>query len=54
MTSPDVTWPRRTERLLLRPYAETDAERLVQIRNRPDVAPFRARLTGYYQRFFVG
>lgn len=37
MTSPDVTWPRRTDRLLLRPYADADAERLVQIRNQPDV-----------------
>ncbi|KNX37873.1 GNAT family N-acetyltransferase [Luteipulveratus halotolerans] len=37
MTSTDVTWPRRTERLLLRPYLDADADRLVQIRNQPDV-----------------
>ena len=37
MTTPRVNWPHRTERLLLRPYRETDGNRLVEIRNRPDV-----------------
>ncbi|MDE9367117.1 GNAT family N-acetyltransferase [Luteipulveratus sp. YIM 133132] len=36
MTSPSVTWPRRTRRLVLRPY-RADADRLLQIRNQPDV-----------------
>lgn len=30
-------WPRRTERLLLRPYRQTDGDRLLEIRNRPQV-----------------
>jgi RimJ/RimL family protein N-acetyltransferase len=37
VTTPDVTWPRRTERLVLRPYTPRDGDRLLEIRNRPDV-----------------
>jgi RimJ/RimL family protein N-acetyltransferase len=37
VSTPDVTWPRRTERLVLRPYTPRDGERLLEIRNRPDV-----------------
>jgi RimJ/RimL family protein N-acetyltransferase len=37
VTTSAVTWPRRTERLVLRPYAPRDGERLLEIRNRPEV-----------------
>lgn len=37
VTSPDVTWPRRADRLLLRPFREEDLDRLLEIRQRPDV-----------------
>jgi RimJ/RimL family protein N-acetyltransferase len=48
MTSTDVTWPRRTGRLLLRPYTGSDGERLLEIRNRPDV--WRWLLTTHVDR----
>jgi RimJ/RimL family protein N-acetyltransferase len=37
MTSAPVPWPRRTERLLLRPYRPSDGDRLLEIRNQPQV-----------------
>ena len=37
MTSPDVSWPQRTERLVLRQVREEDIDRLLEFRNKPDV-----------------
>lgn len=37
MTLPDVTWPQRTERLVLRRVREDDVDRLLEFRNKPDV-----------------
>ena len=37
MTSPDVSWPQRTERLVLRPVREEDVDGLLAFRNKPDV-----------------
>jgi RimJ/RimL family protein N-acetyltransferase len=37
VTTSDVHWPRHTGRLLLRPVRDGDIERLIDIRNRPDV-----------------
>jgi len=37
VTIADVTWPQRTERLLLRRFRDADVDRLLEFRNRPDV-----------------
>jgi len=37
VTIADVTWPQRTERLLLRPVREDDIDRLLEFRNEPEV-----------------
>ena len=37
MTSSDVSWPQRTERLVLRQVREDDIDRLLAFRNKPDV-----------------
>ncbi len=37
MTSPDVSWPQRTERLVLRQVREEDIDRMLAFRNKPDV-----------------
>jgi RimJ/RimL family protein N-acetyltransferase len=37
MTSPDVSWPQRTERLVLRQVREEDVDGLLAFRNKPDV-----------------
>ena len=37
MTSPDVTWPQRTERLVLRQVREEDIDGMLAFRNKPDV-----------------
>jgi RimJ/RimL family protein N-acetyltransferase len=37
VTIPDVTWPQRTERLLLRKVREDDIDRLLEFRNKPEV-----------------
>lgn len=43
MTSPEVAWPRRTERLLLRPFRVEDGARLLEIRSRPEVGRWLLR-----------
>lgn len=37
MTTPDVSWPHRTERLVLRQVREDDIDRLLEFRNKPEV-----------------
>lgn len=37
MTNPDVSWPQRTERLLLRQVREGDIDRMLEFRNQPEV-----------------
>jgi len=37
VTNSDVTWPLRTERLLLRKVREDDIDRMLEFRNRPEV-----------------
>lgn len=37
MTDTDVSWPQRTERLLLRAVREDDIDRLLELRNQPEV-----------------
>ncbi|WP_109508281.1 GNAT family N-acetyltransferase [Nocardioides speluncae] len=37
MTNSDVSWPQRTERLLLRRVTESDIDRLLEFRNDPEV-----------------
>ncbi len=37
MTIPDVTWPQRTERLVLRRVRPEDVDRLLEFRNKPEV-----------------
>ena len=37
MTSDAVSWPQRTDRLLLRPVRDEDVDRLLEFRNNPEV-----------------
>jgi RimJ/RimL family protein N-acetyltransferase len=37
VTIPDVTWPQRTERLVLRRVRPDDVDRLLEFRNKPEV-----------------
>jgi RimJ/RimL family protein N-acetyltransferase len=37
VTIADVTWPQRTERLVLRPVRPEDVDRLLEFRNQPEV-----------------
>jgi RimJ/RimL family protein N-acetyltransferase len=37
VSTPDVSWPHRTERLVLRQVREEDIERLLEFRNKPEV-----------------
>ena len=43
MTSPELGWPRHTERLVLRPPTDDDLDRLLAWRNHPDVARWLLR-----------
>jgi RimJ/RimL family protein N-acetyltransferase len=37
VTTPDVSWPHRTERLVLRQVREDDIDRMLEFRNKPEV-----------------
>jgi RimJ/RimL family protein N-acetyltransferase len=45
VTTPEITWPRRTQRLLLRPYRASDGDRLLEIRRNPGVTHWLLRTT---------
>jgi RimJ/RimL family protein N-acetyltransferase len=45
VTSPDLTWPRRTERLTLRPAQPGDLDRLLEFRTLPEVGHWLIRAT---------
>ncbi|TPG17920.1 GNAT family N-acetyltransferase [Pedococcus bigeumensis] len=45
MTSPDVTWPRRTERLTLRPARPDDLGRMLEFRSLDEVGRWLIRAT---------
>jgi len=37
VTTPDVSWPHRTERLVIRQVREDDIDRMLEFRNKPEV-----------------
>lgn len=45
MTSPDLTWPRRTERLALRPARPDDLDRMLEFRTLTEVGHWLIRAT---------
>ncbi|KGN30553.1 GCN5 family acetyltransferase [Knoellia sinensis KCTC 19936] len=45
MTSPDITWPRHTERLTLRPVTSADIDEMLTYRNDPEVRRWLIKAT---------
>jgi len=47
----DLTWPKRTARLLLRPTHEADLDRIFQIRQQPTVSRWMTDLSADWEQF---